>query len=69
MIVNMYRDKHNNIRFTPWKCDECGRFISNKDIHEETALLEMLTPDSDVSQETWKCLCKHCNRKDDNNGR
>lgn len=40
------------------KCQECGRLISYDDIQSGKATHTMLTPDSDVSYESWETLCR-----------
>ena len=39
------------------KCDVCGRFIPYSDIENGTAVHRMITPDSDVSYESFETLC------------
>ena len=39
------------------KCDVCGRFIPYRDIENGTAVHRMVTPESDVSYETFETLC------------
>lgn len=40
------------------KCDVCGRFISEDDLINGLAKRIMITPDSDISYESWETLCK-----------
>ena len=40
------------------KCQECGRLISYSDIETGKAINRMITPDSDVSYESWETLCR-----------
>ncbi len=40
------------------KCDQCGRFIALADIIDGRATHWMITPESDVSSETWETLCR-----------
>ena len=40
------------------RCDVCGRMIGYGDIENGRAIHKMETPDSDVSYETWKTLCR-----------
>lgn len=47
--------EHKPDRF---RCDVCGVFISLKDLIEDKAIHTMITPDSDLSSETWETLCK-----------
>jgi hypothetical protein len=42
------------------KCDDCGKFVSFKDLFEEMALRSLLTPDSHFTEETYETLCKRC---------
>lgn len=42
----------------PIKCDICGKFISYSDLDLGLATYRMITPDSDVSYETWETLCR-----------
>lgn len=42
------------------KCDECGHFISYKELQDEEAANCMILPDSDCSFETWESICKKC---------
>jgi hypothetical protein len=43
----------------PWnKCDVCGKFFPYKDLESGDAECVMVTPDSDVSYEEWRILCK-----------
>lgn len=39
------------------KCDVCGRFIPYSDIETGRASHRMITPDSDVSYESFETLC------------
>jgi hypothetical protein len=39
------------------KCDVCGRFIPYRDIEAGKAVHRMITPDSDVSYESFETLC------------
>lgn len=39
------------------RCDQCGRFISYKDIESGKAIWRMILPDSEFSKETWEGLC------------
>lgn len=48
---------HNDAR--P-QCDCCGRFIAFDDIQAGRAMHKMVTPDSDVSSETWETICPGC---------
>ena len=41
------------------RCDECGRFIPYSDFESKAAVSRMVTPDSDLSAETFEVLCKH----------
>lgn len=40
------------------KCQECGRIIPYIDFESGKALNRMITPDSDVSYESWETLCR-----------
>jgi hypothetical protein len=43
----------------PWnRCDICGRFIPFDDFKNGLAINEMITPDSDISSESWQTLCR-----------
>ena len=46
------------------KCDFCGRFISIKDLDDEKAYIEMVSPDSHFTKEKYETICKECNKKD-----
>ena len=46
---------------TTLKCDVCGRFISYQDLEDGKAKHVMITPDSDVSYESFETLCGKCN--------
>lgn len=39
------------------RCQECGRLISYNDINIGKAIHRMVTPDTNVSYETWETLC------------
>ncbi len=43
------------------KCDNCGKFVSYKDIEKGYALSQLLTPDSEFTAETYETLCRKCN--------
>ncbi len=44
----------------PYKCDECGVFISIDDLTSGRAVHSMVTPDSELSSEEYETLCaKH----------
>ena len=45
-------------------CDDCGKFVSYKDLADGTALHALLTPDSDLTKETWESLCRKCFTKE-----
>lgn len=40
------------------KCDVCGKIIPFADLEKGLAIHQMITPDSDVSQESWKTRCR-----------
>lgn len=42
------------------KCDECGKFVSFKDLEEEVALRSLLTPSSHFTEEMYETLCRRC---------
>lgn len=45
------------------RCDVCGKFVGNVDLHMGRAVRRLLTPDSDRSYEEWETLCqKHKDR-------
>jgi hypothetical protein len=51
------------------KCDECGRFVSYEDLINGRAVNKMVTPDSELTTETFETLCpKHneCNKENKN---
>ncbi len=49
---------------TAMKCDECGRFLSFKDLREGTATVRLITPDSHFSREEYEKLCPKHNKGD-----
>lgn len=51
-----------------WKCDNCGRFFSQKDFElesvwqkEKPAAHTLISVDAEESSEDWETLCKKCN--------
>lgn len=42
------------------QCDNCQRFISWKDVEYEFALHELITPDSEHSDEEYSSMCVAC---------
>lgn len=50
-VVRRRRDLWN-------KCHECGRIIPYADFESGKALNRMITPDSEVSYESWEILCR-----------
>ena len=42
------------------RCDCCGKFIPFKDFEDETAMREMVTPDTYFTSETYQTLCAKC---------
>ncbi len=44
----------------PIKCDNCGKFIAYDDI-DNGAICNMITPDTEVSNECYETICKKCN--------
>lgn len=40
------------------RCDQCGRFIPLADFESGAAVRRLMTPDSDVSTETYEALCR-----------
>jgi len=40
------------------KCDECGKIISFDDFAKGVASTKLVTPQSDLSEETYETLCK-----------
>jgi len=38
------------------RCDKCGRFIALEDF-DRGAIIEMVTPDTDYTSETYLTLC------------
>lgn len=45
------------------KCDECGKWIKLDDIDSGKAGHKLLTPDSDLSIETYESICADCKAK------
>lgn len=43
-----------------FKCSTCGRFIGFKDLDDGSATIEMITPDSDLSEEIFGFTCSKC---------
>ncbi len=39
------------------RCDECGRFISFRAFESGKAVRRLLTPDSELTKETYETLC------------
>ncbi len=39
-------------------CDACGRFIPMKDFEDGSAIRNLLTPDSELTIETYETYCK-----------
>lgn len=39
-------------------CDECGRYINYEHLSNGTALHQLLTPDSDYTEEYFESLCR-----------
>lgn len=39
------------------KCDICGKFIAYEDFHNGKAKSVMITPDSELTKETFETLC------------
>jgi hypothetical protein len=50
-------------KILPPRCDYCGKFISYNDIHEGLATYKMISPDSELSVETFEGCCKKCRLK------
>lgn len=49
----------------PWnKCDFCGKFISYDEFRNESAIRQMITPDSDYSEEEYETYHEKCYEKD-----
>lgn len=40
------------------KCHKCGRIVPYTDFESGKAINRMLTPESDVSYESWEILCR-----------
>jgi len=40
------------------KCDECGKFISIKDLIDDKASHHCVLPDSEFSKETFESFCR-----------
>lgn len=51
-----------NKKEIPLKCSVCGRFVSYADLASGKASNSMVTPDSDLSFETWETLCPKHNK-------
>ena len=45
-----------------FKCDNCGKFISNIAIRNGEARHVMISPDSEWSYEEWETLCPKCTK-------
>ena len=45
-----------------FKCDVCGKFISFFDLDTGKAIHRMITPDSDISIESFETLCPEHNQ-------
>lgn len=43
-----------------YRCDVCGKFISYADLDSGVATHSMVEPDSILSRESWKNLCRVC---------
>lgn len=43
-----------------FRCDECGRFVSMKDIESGEAIRQMVTPDSEFTSEEYETVCRAC---------
>jgi len=52
-------DKHWN------RCDVCGKFIPYVDFHNGNAIHILVIPDSLISTEEYKTLCKEHNRREE----
>ena len=48
----------NNKKHVFNRCDVCGQFISYSDFEKEIATRVMLTPDSELTTETYETLCR-----------
>ena len=44
----------------------CGKFIKWADIESGKATMVMVTPDSQISVETWENVCARCNERNKN---
>ena len=51
-----------------WRCDNCGRFFSQKDLElesvwqkEKPAAHTLISVDAEGSIENWETPCKRCN--------
>ena len=42
------------------KCDNCGKFISSKELSKDGGASQCFIPDSDVSYEEFRFRCKKC---------
>jgi hypothetical protein len=45
------------------RCDACGRFIAMEDF-DRGAVRTLVYPDSELTRETWKTLCRIHARRD-----
>jgi hypothetical protein len=43
-----------------FRCDACGRFLSEEHLARGLASRRLLTPDSDYSREEYETLCYGC---------
>jgi len=46
------------------RCDVCGRFIALKEFEEGTAMRNLLTPDSYLTNEEWETIHFRCDEWD-----
>lgn len=44
------------------RCDDCGQFISYKDLINNKARHQLISNDTEYSCEDWITLCKKCNK-------
>ncbi len=46
----------------PIRCDECGKFVPERDINSGKAYRQEIILDHEFDIKEWETLCKRCNR-------